>query len=283
MRLARVQLIGSSLPDFAVSAGDGWLTFRSAGVEAPTVREAIDACSEVASARDRLADQRVAADQVRLLSPLYRSGKVLAIGLNYADHIRETGSRTPTAPVVFAKYPSSITGPFDPIVIDHASTEQGDYEAELAAVIGSACRKVDPEQALSHVFGYTVANDVSARDLQHSDAQFSRSKGMDTFCPCGPWITTKEEVADPQGLAVTSWVNGEVRQDSSTAEMIFGVAALISYLSQTMTLEPGDTILTGTPHGVGFAMTPPQFLRPGDRVACEIAGLGRIDNPVQAP
>ena len=215
-----------------------------------------------------------------LAAPIHRPGKILAIGLNYMDHIVETKSQAPERPVVFAKYPSSVIGPFDSIVIDPRLTTQGDYEAELAVVIGKRTRAVSEEDALDSVFGYAVANDVSARDWQRAESQFSRSKSFDTFCPVGPWITTADEIADPNALAIGSTVNGDSRQQSTTAEMIFSVRYLISYLSQTMTLEPGDTILTGTPHGVGFAMSPPRFLQPADRVVCEVEGLGRIDNEV---
>lgn len=165
-------------------------------------------------------------------------------------------------------------------MVDPRLTEQGDYEAELAVVVGDGGRWLTADRALGAVFGYAVANDVSARDWQFLDGQFSRAKSMDTFCPIDPW-TTADEVGDPQALRITCHVNGERRQDSSTAEMVFGVADLLVYLSRTMTLEPGDVILTGTPPGVGFAMQPPRFLRPGDRVRCEIAGLGAIDNAVR--
>lgn len=206
--------------------------------------------------------------------------KILAIGLNYRAHIEETNSEVPTSPVVFAKYTSSVTGPYDPILLDPSLTGQLDYESELAVVIGKPTRRVSPEDALDHVFGYAVANDVSSRDLQASDSQFSRSKSMDTFCPLGPWITTTDQVGDPQRLRIRSFVNGEARQDADTSLMMRGVAELISYLSQTMTLETGDVILSGTPKGVGLGFTPPRFLNPGDTVRCEIEGLGAIENRV---
>ena len=167
--------------------------------------------------------------------------------------------------------------------MDKELTERGDYEVELAVVIGKRTRKVGEDRALDSVFGYTVANDVSARDWQKADGQFDRSKSFDTFCPIGPWITTADEVPDPQGLALRSWVNGELRQDSSTKEMLFDIAHLIHYLSRGMTLEPGDVLLTGTPHGVGFAMEPPRYLAPGDVVECEVEGLGRLRNAVVGP
>jgi 2-keto-4-pentenoate hydratase/2-oxohepta-3-ene-1,7-dioic acid hydratase in catechol pathway len=167
--------------------------------------------------------------------------------------------------------------------MDPSLTEQGDYEAELAVIIGRRARRVSLADALDHVFGYAVANDVSARDWQFADPQFDRSKSFDTFLPVGPWITTADEVPDPQALGIRTWVNGELRQDSSTAEMVFGVAELIEFLSRGMTLEPGDVIVTGTPHGVGFAMDPPRFLAPGDVVRCELDVLGTLENPVVGP
>lgn len=221
-----------------------------------------------------------AIETATLGSPILRPGKIIAIGLNYADHIRETGAAAPERPVVFAKFSSSITGPYDQVVIEPNLTDEGDYEVELAVVIGRPVRRVSEADALGHVFGYLIANDVSARDWQKRDGQLSRSKSMDTFCPLGPWVTTAEEVPDPNALKIRSWINGDIRQDSSTAEMIFSVSELISFCSQTMTLEPGDVILTGTPHGVGFARNPPVFLKAGDVMRCEVEGLGHIENEV---
>ena len=213
-----------------------------------------------------------------LLNPVVRPGKILAVGLNYASHAQETGATPPEKPLIFAKYPSSLNGPFADVVIGPRVTNQADYEAELAVVIGKPAKRVSPEDAESHIFAYAVANDVSARDAQKSDGQFSRSKSADTFCPIGPWLTTAEEVADPYDLQVTSTVNGEPRQSGSTADMLFNVRELISYLSTTITLEPGDVILTGTPPGVGLGFTPPRFLQPSDVVECAITGLGAIRN-----
>jgi 2-keto-4-pentenoate hydratase/2-oxohepta-3-ene-1,7-dioic acid hydratase in catechol pathway len=208
---------------------------------------------------------------------------MLAIGLNYRDHIRETKQTEPSNPIVFAKFPSSLNDPYGDIVMDQRLTEAGDYESELAVVIGRKARGIELSEALGCVFAYTVANDVSAREWQKRDGQLDRSKSFDTFCPIGPWLTTADEVSDPQALAVHSWVNGESRQDSSTREMIFSVEHLIWYIARGMTLEPGDVILTGTPHGVGVAMDPPRFIVPGDLVECEVEGLGTLRNPVVAP
>jgi 2-keto-4-pentenoate hydratase/2-oxohepta-3-ene-1,7-dioic acid hydratase in catechol pathway len=214
-----------------------------------------------------------------LRAPL-RPGKVVAIGLNYLDHIRETGMDTPERPLVFAKFPSSVVGPGDPIVIDRALTERVDWEVELAVVIGSVMRDVPAADALSHVFGYTVGNDVSARDLQFGDGQWVRGKSLDSFCPLGPVVVTACEIPDPQALRLSTRVNGEIVQESSTSEMLFGVAELLEFCSRSFTLEPGDVVLTGTPWGCGEWMTPQRSLQPGDVVTMEIEGIGVLTNPV---
>lgn len=280
MRVGRLRLAGDS--DFAVQNEDGaWVTFSSMGIVATDTFQVI-ACSADVQAGLSSGIGTPLTEPPDLLRPVLRPSKMLGIGLNYMDHIRETGAAVPDRPILFAKFPNSLNDPYGTIVIDRHFTQQGDYEAELAVVMGKKARHVQEDQALDFVYGYCVANDVSARDLQRTDAQFSRSKGFDTFCPIGPWITTSDEVQDPQNLNIRSEVNGETRQESNTREMIFSVASLISFLSDTMTLEPGDVILTGTPHGVGFAMEPPIFLGPGDRVTCAIEGLGHIENRVEA-
>jgi acylpyruvate hydrolase len=281
MRLARV-MVGSD-PDFAIQDASGrWVPLASVGIDAPDTASAI-LQSRVAKARVADGAGQPLRGDAPLTCPIVRPGKVLAIGLNYEDHIRETGAARPERPIVFAKYTNSLSGPRDPIIVDPALTQQADYESELAVVVGARARGISEEDALSIVFGYAVGNDVSARDWQKKDAQFSRSKSMDTFCPIGPWITTADDVLDPQDLAIGSTVNGEKRQQSTTAEMIFSVRYLLSFLSQTMTLEPGDVLLTGTPHGVGFVMDPPRFLAADDVVRCEIEGLGAIENRVVGP
>jgi 2-keto-4-pentenoate hydratase/2-oxohepta-3-ene-1,7-dioic acid hydratase in catechol pathway len=216
-----------------------------------------------------------------LAAPL-RPPKVVAIGLNYLDHIRETGMEAPPAPLVFSKWPSCVIGPDEPIVIDSAVTKRVDWEVELAAVIGQRLYRVPVEDALDGVFGYTVANDVSARDVQFGDVQWVRGKSLDTFCPLGPVVVTADELGDPQALGLRTRVNGETVQDSSTAEMIFGVAELVSYCSHSFTLEPGDVILTGTPWGCGEFMDPKRSLAPGDVVEVEVDGIGTLRNPVVA-
>jgi 5-carboxymethyl-2-hydroxymuconate isomerase len=217
------------------------------------------------------------------LSPVVAPGKVIAVGLNYADHMRETNQEPPASPRIFGKFTTSIVGPFDDVVADERLTRQVDYEGELAVIIGKRTKYVAEADALGAVFGYLVGNDVSARDAQKIDGQLDRSKSFDTFCPLGPWITTADEVPDPQGLGIRTRVNEEIRQDSSTAEMYFTTAYLIHFLARGMTLEPGDVILTGTPHGVGFAMKPPRYLVPGDVVECEVDGLGMLRNRIVAP
>jgi 2-keto-4-pentenoate hydratase/2-oxohepta-3-ene-1,7-dioic acid hydratase in catechol pathway len=216
----------------------------------------------------------------RLLAPITNPGKIVAIGLNYLDHCREQNIPAPTVPIVFTKFTTAIIGPGDTIKWDPTLTDQVDYEVELAVVIGRTARNVSVEDALSYVFGYTVINDVSARDLQFSDKQWVRAKSLDTFCPCGPCITTADEIPDPQKLRLSTTLNGQKVQDSSTAEMAFGVAELIHHLSHSFTLMPGDVISTGTPDGVGVFRKPPIFLKDGDHVIVEVEKIGRLENPI---
>jgi 2-keto-4-pentenoate hydratase/2-oxohepta-3-ene-1,7-dioic acid hydratase in catechol pathway len=206
--------------------------------------------------------------------------KVLAIGLNYADHARESGMEPPKNPLIFVKTNNSICYDGDPITWAAADSAEVDYEAELAVVIGRQARRVSEADALDYVFGYTCCNDVSARDAQFGDQQWVRGKSFDTFCPLGPAIVTADEIPDPQNLRIACRVNGETLQDSTTAEMIFGVAELIAYCSRFMTLEVGDIIATGTPFGVGFSRTPPIYLRNGDVCEIEIEKIGVLTNPV---
>jgi len=214
--------------------------------------------------------------EITLLAPVPRPGKVLAIGLNYADHIAETGNKPPEHQLWFSKASTSIHPPYAPIEVPKVST-QVDYEAELVAVIGKAGRHISAEDAPKHVFGYCVGNDVSVRDWQRQTPQWMLGKSFDTHGPIGPWITTADELGEPHRLDITCTVNGEVRQSSNTKQLVFSVWAQIAHLSQVMTLEPGDIIFTGTPGGVGLARKPPVFLAAGDRVVCEIAELGRLD------
>jgi 2-keto-4-pentenoate hydratase/2-oxohepta-3-ene-1,7-dioic acid hydratase in catechol pathway len=213
--------------------------------------------------------------------PIDRPQKIVCVGLNYRDHAEEQGTELPAAPLLFAKWPNALIGPGEPIVIPRAS-QKVDYEAELGVVIGSRVRNVSEENALEAVRGYLCLNDVSARDLQFSDGQWTRGKSPDTFCPIGPELVSRDEVSDPQALAIRCVLNGEVMQDSTTANMIFTVAEIIAYASATMTFEPGDLIATGTPAGVGVFRDPQVLLRDGDEVTIEIEGLGALTNPVRA-
>lgn len=209
-----------------------------------------------------------------------RPGKIVAIGLNYMDHVREAGMTAPERPLVFTKFTTSAIGDGEPIVIDRALTERVDWEVELAVVVGRAMRRVAVADALDHVLGYTVANDVSARDLQFGDGQWVRGKSLDTFCPIGPVVVPASEIPDPQALGLRTRVNGETVQDSSTAEMVFPVAELLSFCSRSFTLAPGDVVLTGTPWGCGEFMDPVRSLQHGDVVEVEVDGIGTLRNPV---
>ncbi|GIL15698.1 MAG: hypothetical protein BroJett039_08710 [Chloroflexota bacterium] len=221
---------------------------------------------------------------VKLLAPIPRPGKIMAIGLNYRDHARETGAAIPTKPILFAKFSSAVIGPYDTIHTHPDQTQRVDFEAELGVVIGKPAYRVTRADALKHVFGYTILNDVSARDIQKDAAygkQWVRGKSLDTFCPMGPSVTTSDAVDNPQALNVRSILNGAIMQDGNTREMIFGVAELIEYLSHNITLEPGDVLATGTPPGVGDARKPPVYLKKGDLIEIEITGLGRLKNSVE--
>jgi 2-keto-4-pentenoate hydratase/2-oxohepta-3-ene-1,7-dioic acid hydratase in catechol pathway len=208
-----------------------------------------------------------------------RPGKIVCVGLNYRDHAAEGGQDLPKAPLLFAKWPNTLIGDGDPVVLPPEST-QVDYEAELGVVIGAKAKRVSENDALDHVAGYICVNDVSARDLQFADGQWTRGKSPDTFCPVGPRLVPREEIGDPQSLAIRCIVNGEALQDSSTAQMIFSVAEIIAYASQVITLEEGDLIATGTPAGVGVFRDPKVLLQDGDEVAVEIEGLGTLTNPI---
>jgi 2-keto-4-pentenoate hydratase/2-oxohepta-3-ene-1,7-dioic acid hydratase in catechol pathway len=218
---------------------------------------------------------------VRLLAPVPRPGKIIAIGLNYRDHAAESKMPIPTSPIVFSKFTTAVVGPDQPVVLPPTS-EKVDYEAELAVVIGRRARQVPAARAFDYVLGYMNLNDVSARDFQFADGQWQRGKSCDTFAPMGPYIATTDEVADPHRLPIKLRLNGQTMQDSNTNQLIFGVPELIAFLSETITLEPGDVIATGTPPGVGFARTPPVFLKPGDVMEVEVEGLGVLSNPLAA-
>jgi 2-keto-4-pentenoate hydratase/2-oxohepta-3-ene-1,7-dioic acid hydratase in catechol pathway len=256
-------------------------TFLLPGAEAPQAGEvrgdAVVAFGDGSTVLDRLAsgDRAPATGAelpltgVQLLAPVPRPRAIFGVGLNYAAHARETGQELPEAPIVFMKLPSSAATPggdvrYPPVI------RRLDYEGELAVVMGAG----------GEVAGYAVADDLSARDLQKRERQWTRAKGFDNSCPYGPWITTADEIDDPHALTLRTWVNGDLRQDSSTSDLIFGVPEIVAFLSETCTLEPGDLILTGTPSGVGQALDPPQFLQSGDVVRIEIQALGAIEHRI---
>ena len=212
-------------------------------------------------------------------APVPRPGKVICIGLNYRDHAAESNMAIPEKPVVFSKFPSSVIAPGEPVVLPSTS-QQVDYEAELAVVIGRRAKHVSADRAYDYVLGYTAFNDVSARDFQFADGQWQRGKSCDTFAPMGQAIVTTDAIPDPHKLSIKLVLNGQTMQDSNTNQLIFGIPALIEFLTQSITLEPGDVIATGTPPGVGFARKPPVFLKPGDQMEVLIEGIGGLGNPV---
>lgn len=219
--------------------------------------------------------------EVRLTAPVPKPEKIIGIGLNYRSHADEQGARLPKVPLIFAKWNNTLVGAHDPIV-HPVATEQLDYEAELAVVIGRRASHVSRDEAMSHVAGYMVFNDVTARDVQLADRQWVRGKTMDTLSPCGPYLVTADEVRDPHRLDVRLWLNDRLLQDGNTSSLIFDIPELVSFLSSSFTLEPGDVVATGTPAGVGFKREPPVFLQPGDMVRVEVEGLGELANPVVA-
>jgi 2-keto-4-pentenoate hydratase/2-oxohepta-3-ene-1,7-dioic acid hydratase in catechol pathway len=236
---------------------------------------------------DLLAERRVSNRKLRiekLLAPLVPTD-ILCIGLNYREHAAESGSAIPENPMLFIKASNTLNNPFDPIPLPRRSS-QVDYECELAVVIGKTAKDVKRQEALQYILGYTCANDVSARDWQREKSlgggQFSRGKSFDGFCPLGPWIVTADEIPNPNALRLRSLLNGQVMQDHTTGDMIFDVPALIESLSSTMTLRAGSVILTGTPQGVGFARTPPVWMKNGDKIVIEIERIGRLENTVAA-
>ncbi len=220
-------------------------------------------------------------DSVKLLAPVPRPPKLICVGLNYRDHAIETKMEIPKIPTIFSKFSSSVIGPGEPIVLPKNST-QPDYEAEFAFVIGTGGRHIPAERWKEHVFGYTLVNDVSARDFQMATTQWLMGKTFDTFAPMGPHIVSADEIADPHALDIGIRINGEVLQHSNTRELIFKIPELVAYLSSVVTLEPGDVVSTGTPAGVGFARKPPRFLRPGDDVIVQVEQIGELRNPVVA-
>jgi 2-keto-4-pentenoate hydratase/2-oxohepta-3-ene-1,7-dioic acid hydratase in catechol pathway len=248
----------------------------------PKVRQIHDSVVKNAARVETLPRGSVLArGDVTLGPPIPRPGKIICIGLNYRDHAAESQMPVPSSPVTFSKYVTSVTAPGKPILLP-PSSQQVDYEAEMAIVIGRRAKYVAIERAFDYVLGYMNFNDVSARDFQFADGQWQRGKACDTFAPMGPFVLMRDLAGDPHALRIQLRLNGQTMQDSSTAQLIFGVDHVVSFLSQTVTLEPGDVIATGTPPGVGFARKPPVFLKDGDVVEVEVEGLGVLSNPVAA-
>ena len=293
MRLVSFALDKDSRPRFGCLLGEGRIldfvdALQAEGVNAPPDHLAffdlqgplLPRCR--AKAAEWANDSRFvrAASAVALLAPVPRPGKVICIGLNYKDHAKEQNVEPPKTPIVFSKFSTSIAAPETPIRL--GTSQKVDWEAELAVVIGRRARGVKRERANEYVLGYACFNDVSARDFQFADGQWQRGKSCDTHGPFGPFIATPDEVKDPHALRIRLRVNGETMQDSSTGQMIFGVPELVEWISENITLEPGDVIATGTPPGVGFARKPSIYLKAGDVTEVEIEGLGVLRNPVVA-
>lgn len=233
------------------------------------------AAADAAAAAGALVDER----EVRIHAPIARPGKIICVGLNYHDHCREQSIEPPVYPMLFSKFANAVSDPEAPVTRPRA-TEKLDLECELAIVIGRRASRIGREEASSVIFGYTVLNDVTMRDLQREDRQWLRAKGSDGFAPMGPVVVTADEIGSPDALRLRSSVNGETWQDSSTTEMVFDVPTIVAFASRTITLDPGDVIATGTPAGVGHYQSPPRYLADGDVMRCEIEGIGSISNPI---
>jgi 2-keto-4-pentenoate hydratase/2-oxohepta-3-ene-1,7-dioic acid hydratase in catechol pathway len=282
VRFATIQQNGYDEP--AVLDGDQLIGLREAGFA-----DLISVIAGGADALDRVqrhlqvprSASPLPLDKVALRAPIVRPPKIICIGLNYRDHAEEAKMAIPEVPTVFSKYATSVTGHGCPIVLPKNSVKP-DYEAEFAVVIGKGGRHISEDRWREHVFGYTMVNDVSARDFQMATTQWMMGKTFDTFAPMGPVIVTADEIADPHNLRIALRLNGELLQNSNTSNLIFGVGKLIAFLSSVFTLEPGDVISTGTPAGVGFAHKPPKWLKPGDTVEVEVEGIGKLVNPVVA-
>ncbi len=284
MKLATFTQAGATR--IGVVDGEAVVDLSAAAPGLPT-----EMCAFLAAGADALATARQAAGQagaarlaladLTVEAPILRPPKILAVGLNYRDHIAETGMQTPKYPMIFNKQSTAVTGPNTAFHIPRVSGDV-DYEGELAVVIGRFCRHVPKNRAAEAIAGYTIAHDVSVRDWQRRVPTFTMGKSFDTHCPLGPYLVTADEVGDPHALDLKTWVNGEVRQSSNTCQLLFDCFDLVEHLSTAFTLEPGDVISTGTPGGVGFAMKPPKYLKPGDRVKIAIDKLGVLENRVVA-
>jgi 2-keto-4-pentenoate hydratase/2-oxohepta-3-ene-1,7-dioic acid hydratase in catechol pathway len=284
MRLVSIRTDDGAEPLLGVVVGDRAATAASLGGGMPRTMAALLADADAGlGALGAVDPARIARDgaplaSLHLAAPVPRPGKVVAIGRNYPDHTQEQGATPPPEPLIFAKFTTAVVGPGDEIRWDPSLTDQVDWEAELAIVIGRTARRVSEVQALDYVLGYTCLDDISARDLQFGDKQWVRGKSLDTFCPIGPQIVTLDEIPNPEDLAISCVVNGETVQHDRTSNMFYGVRRLISHCSNAFTLEPGDVIATGTPGGVGVFRDPPRFLHDGDVVQIVIEGIGTLEN-----
>ena len=226
----------------------------------------------------RPSGKAVGLDRIKLAPSVSNPSKIVAIGLNYIDHIRESKGEIPESPLIFAKFQNSLIGHNDFITWDEKLAKKVDFEAELAVIIGKTIHNCPKTEVMKAIFGYTCANDVSARDLQFGDGQWVRGKSLDTFCPLGPWIVTSDDIPDPHSLKIRCWLNGQIMQNSNTSMMVFKLPELISFISKNFTLIPGDVVITGTPHGVGAFREPSIYMKDGDEVVVEIEKVGRIVN-----
>ena len=277
--LARsVRSAGGDVPEWLLTADNTLAVIERGADGLAEFQSLLDGNPGTRTARGMTAAYR--SEQIKFL-PAVSASKILAIGRNYVDHAIEGGAEPPKAPLIFNKLPSALSAHGAPIVLPSVG-EKIDYEAELAVIIGRRAKQVSEAEALDYVFGYSLINDVTARDLQRADGQWTRGKGLDTFAPLGPFITTREEIEDVQNLRIEGILNGQVMQSSNTSKMIFSVAYLISYISQGITLEPGDVIATGTPEGVGFFRDPPVVLKAGDVFEVRVEKLGTLRNVVAA-
>lgn len=275
MKLARFEADGRTAVGVVID--DGITEVAGQAPDIPAMLRSQAALRDVADAA--AAGPRRPLGDVRLLAPIPRPGKFLCVGLNYLDHIEETGAKRPERPTIFNKQITCVIGPGDPILKPAVASEM-DYEGEFGIVIGRRCRHVPKERAREVIGGYVVVNDVSARDWQRHSPTWTMGKSFDTHGPTGPWVVTADEIGDPHRLDIRTWVNGELRQSSNTRQLLFTCDDLIAYLSTVFTLEPGDIIATGTPGGVGFKMQPPAYLAAGDTVRIEIERIGVLENPV---
>jgi 2-keto-4-pentenoate hydratase/2-oxohepta-3-ene-1,7-dioic acid hydratase in catechol pathway len=269
-----------SVDRLAAAGGDAsWAGFRDFGDVVRAGPDALAAISSAFASHELSADFDLAGQ--RFEPPVAAPRSIVCIGRNYLEHIKEGGSPVPPVPILFAKYPNALVGHEEPVIC-HRITSQLDYEGELAIVIGRRASRVSRDEAMTFVAGYTIINDISARDLQLGDVQWIRGKSLDTFAPLGPVLVTSDEIEDWRQLRITTTVNGEVRQDATCADMIFGIPELIGFITEGITLEPGDIVATGTPSGTGIGFNPPKWLVPGDVVEVTIGGIGTLRSPIVA-